>query len=94
MAEVGGWASRLRVEPQRVYVQSMKKKWASCTPSGRLYFSSDLIGEAPEFREVVIVHELLHLRIRNHGKLFKGLLNAFVPGWERKIEGKANRICR
>jgi predicted metal-dependent hydrolase len=46
------------------------------------------------FRDVVIVHELLHLRIQNHGKLFKSLLNSFVPGWEEEIEGRANRICR
>jgi hypothetical protein len=94
LAEVGHWAARIRVEPERVYVQPMSKKWASCTPAGRLYFASDLIAEPPRFRDVVIVHELLHLRIRNHGKLFKSLLAAFVPSWEREISGKANRICR
>jgi hypothetical protein len=72
----------------------MKKKWASCAPVRRLYFASDLLSEPRGFRDVVIVHELLHLRIRNHGKLFRSLLNSFVPGWEKKIEGKANRFCR
>ncbi len=72
----------------------MSKKWASCSPAGRVYFASDLLDESPRFRDVVIVHELLHLRIQNHGKLFKSLLNSFVPGWEKETEGKANRICR
>ena len=31
---------------------------------------------------VVIVHELLHLRVANHGKLFKSLIRAYLPGWE------------
>ena len=72
----------------------MKNKWASCTPSGRVYFSADLMEQPPRFREVVIVHELLHLRIPNHGKLFKSLMGALLPGWERHIEGRANRVCR
>jgi len=72
----------------------MRRKWASCTPAGRLYFASDLVGQPPRFRDVVIVHELLHLRIQNHGKLFKSLLNAFVSGWEKEIQGKAARICQ
>ncbi len=92
--EVGAWASKLRLDPECVYVQHMKKKWASCTPSGRVYFSSDLTEQPPRFRDFVIVHELLHLRIQNHGKLFRSLLSSFVPGWEREVEGKANRICR
>ena len=29
------------------------------------------------------VHELLHLRVRNHGKLFRALMSAHVPGWRR-----------
>lgn len=72
----------------------MSKKWASCSPGNRICFANDLLGESPRFRDVVIVHELLHLRIQNHGKLFKSFLNSFVPGWENEIEGKANRICR
>jgi hypothetical protein len=39
------------------------------------------------FREVVIVHELLHLLVPNHGKLFKSLLNAYLPGWEKAAQG-------
>jgi hypothetical protein len=94
LEEVGWWAGRVGVKPERVYVQPMKRKWASCSPPGRIYLSSDLTTEPPRFRDVVIVHELLHLRIQNHGKLFKSFLNSLVPGWEREIKGKANRICR
>jgi predicted metal-dependent hydrolase len=92
--EVREWASRVGAEPEAVYVQSMTKKWASCASPRRLYFASDLLSEPRRFRDVVIVHELLHLRIQNHGKLFKSLLNSFVPGWEKEIEGRANRSCR
>jgi predicted metal-dependent hydrolase len=45
-------------------------------------FHSDLLQETADFRQYVIVHELLHLQVPNHGKLFKILLSAFLPEWE------------
>jgi predicted metal-dependent hydrolase len=40
------------------------------------------------FQDYVIVHELLHLRVPNHGKLFKSLLTAYLPGWRRSIQNE------
>ncbi|MCK4790867.1 MAG: M48 family metallopeptidase [Desulfobacteraceae bacterium] len=28
------------------------------------------------------MHELLHLRVPNHGKLFKSLMSLYLPDWE------------
>ncbi|MES2667894.1 MAG: aminotransferase class I/II-fold pyridoxal phosphate-dependent enzyme [Pseudomonadota bacterium] len=33
------------------------------------------------FEDFVIAHEFLHLRVPNHGKVFKELLTAHVPRW-------------
>ena len=35
------------------------------------------------FQDFVIVHELLHFRVPNHGRLFKALMTAHVPGWRQ-----------
>jgi predicted metal-dependent hydrolase len=87
------WASRIGVTPRRVQVQHMTTKWASCSPSGRICLSKDLLDEDPAFQEVVVVHELLHLRVPNHGKLFKSLLTAFLPEWEETASGRISRMC-
>ena len=36
-----------------------------------------------DFCDYVIVHELLHMKVPNHGKLFKSLMFAFLPDWDR-----------
>ena len=77
-AEVEEWARRLRVQPSAVHLRPMTKKWASCSSKGRLSFSTRLLTEGEPFRESVIVHELLHLRVPNHGKLFKSLMRAYL----------------
>ncbi len=91
--EVQYWATRIGVRPSRVQIQRMTRKWASCSSSGRLCFSTDLLTEDAAFRQLVIAHELLHLRVPNHGKLFKSLLNAYLPAWEETAHGRAARIC-
>ncbi len=83
---VGRWAGKIGVKPQRVYVQAMRNKWASCSTGGRVYFSGDVLNESRAFQDSVIVHELLHLMIPNHGALFKSFLSAYLPGNRRATE--------
>lgn len=48
---------------------------------GTVTLAADLASQPTGFQDFVIAHELLHLRVRNHGRLFKALLSAHVPGW-------------
>jgi len=91
--EIRHWAAKIRVMPRRVQIQRMTTKWASCSTNGRVCFSIELLTEPAGFREVVIVHELLHLLVPNHGKLFKSLMNAYLPGWEARAAGRVSRLC-
>lgn len=65
----------------------MNRKWASCSPGQWISFSEELLSKDAAFQEYVIVHELLHLRIPNHGKLFKSLISLYVPDWEKWAKG-------
>ena len=79
-AEVKAWAERIGVEPKEVHVRPMTRKWGSCSTAGRVTFNSDLLSESAAKRKRVIVEELLHLKVPNHGKLFKALLKAYLGG--------------
>jgi hypothetical protein len=81
--KVHSWAVKIRVKPEQVRLQKMTRKWASCSTRGWVTFSEDLLQESGSFQDYVIVHELLHLKIPNHGKLFKSLLSAHLPGWKK-----------
>ncbi len=77
-AEVQAWAKRLRVHPKEIHIRPMKRKWGSCSTTGRVSFNSELLQQPADFRKRVIVEELLHLRVPSHGKLFKSLLKAYL----------------
>lgn len=80
------WAEKLNVEPKEIHLRSMRNKWASLSESGRLTFNTELLEREKEICDYVIVHELLHIKIPNHGKLFKSLLFSFLPDWEKHSE--------
>lgn len=79
------WAIRLKVNPRVVRVQEMRRKWGSCSAGGTITLAYDLLDQDEHFQDYVIVHELLHLRFANHGRVFKAVLSAYVPGW-RELE--------
>jgi predicted metal-dependent hydrolase len=79
------WALRLKVNPQQVVVADMPKKWGSCSPDGVVTFADELAETDEAFQDYVIVHELLHLRYRTHGKRFQAMMSALVPTW-RELE--------
>jgi predicted metal-dependent hydrolase len=77
-AEVRRWAKTLDLQPSAITVRAMNTKWGSCSIGGRLTFDSNLALQPKEVRDEVIVHELLHLRVPNHGPLFRSLLRAHM----------------
>jgi predicted metal-dependent hydrolase len=87
------WANRVRVTPAQIRLQKMTRKWASCSQQGWCTFASDLLEETHSFQDYVIAHELLHLKVRNHGRLFKSLLTAHLPAWREFCPNGLGTSC-
>jgi len=86
-AEVRRWAEKIGVEPKEIHLRPMKRKWASASPAGRLTFDTSLLTQPSEKRAEVIVHELVHLKIGNHGPLFRSLVRAHLGSGLRGADG-------
>ena len=76
------WATRMSVKVNQIHLRLMKNKWASMSTSGRLTLNTELLQLPKELGEFVIVHELVHLLVPNHGKVFKMFMFAYLPNWE------------
>lgn len=88
-ARVHHWADKLDIEVVWLGVRPMRNKWASCSTAGHLNFNSDLLDLDQDLWDYVIVHELLHFSVPNHGKLWKSLMRAHLGEWE-KLEARLN----
>lgn len=92
-ARVFEWASKLRVPAKALYVRPMRTKWASCSTAGTFSFNDELLGMAQDLGDYVIVHELLHFSVPNHGKLWKSLMRAYLGDYEEK-EARLKKASR
>ncbi len=82
-ARVLEWADKLDVRTRSLTVRPMTSKWASCSTAGNLTFNSELLELDREVGDYVIVHELLHFSVPNHGKLWKSLMHAHLGDYAR-----------
>lgn len=80
--QVQEWAGQLDVRINAITVREMTNKWASCSTQGNLTFNSDLLAFDDDVRAYVIVHELLHFFVPNHGRLWKSLMRAHLGDYE------------
>jgi len=92
-ARVRKWADKLDVELKTISIRPMKNKWASYTRKSQLLiFNTELLDMSKKIGDYVIVHELLHFNVPNHGKLWKSLMLAHLGDYE-KIEKKIKMRC-
>ena len=78
------WADRIGVKVQEIHFRQMQRKWASISMKGRLTLNTELLDLPETLTEYIIVHELVHLLVPNHGKLFKGYMSAYLPDWQER----------
>lgn len=73
-----------RFQPTALVVRTMRQRWGSLSPGGRLLLNRRLIEAPVSAIDYVITHELCHIREPNHGAAFFALLTQVMPDWQRR----------
>ena len=70
----------------------MKSEWGSCNvKTHRITFNTRLAEHPVECLEYIILHELAHTVVPNHGPEFKAIETRYMPDWKtvrKKLNGK------
>lgn len=78
------WEQRTGLFTDEWRIRDMKTRWGSCnTVRKRIWLSLKLAEKPICCLEYVIVHELCHLLVPNHGADFKALMDRFYPDWKK-----------
>jgi hypothetical protein len=85
------YADKMKIKVKSLALRPMTNKWASCSTDGNLNFNKELLDIDKDLGEYVIVHELLHFNVPNHGKLWKSLMTAYLGDYE-KLELRLKKI--
>jgi hypothetical protein len=74
--------------------QRMKSRFGCCQPQKRIIKINSLLGRFnPLYLEAILIHELVHLQVANHGKAFYAVLLSYFPNY-RKIRQDLNRMAK
>lgn len=78
------WAARLNLKPRRISLRPMTRKWGSCSTRGSITLNTALYYVPHHLMEYVVVHELVHMLVFNHGPEFWSKMGEFLPDYEAR----------
>ena len=80
------WARQMGVTPTGVKITAARSRFGSCSGKNSLCFSLYLMEYPEEAAEAVVVHELAHIRHKNHGPDFYALVRETRPDYDARIK--------
>ena len=78
------WARRMGVCPTAVRITAARTRFGSCSGKDALSFSLYLMDYPPEAVEAVVVHELAHIRHKNHSPAFYKEVERYLPDYRQR----------
>jgi len=80
---VAFWARRMGVTPTGIKITSARTRFGSCSARNSLCFSLYLMQYPQEAIDYVVVHELAHIRHKDHGPAFYAEVERYLPDYRR-----------
>jgi len=68
--------------PKQVKISSARTRWGSCSPDGTLNFTWRLVMAPLDVVDYVVVHELVHLQVKNHSSRFWREVEKIMPEYK------------
>ena len=79
------WEEQTGLKAKSIQIRSMKTRWGSCTvKTGAIRINLLLAYYPEECLDYILLHELLHIRIADHGPRFKAELDRYMPDWRER----------
>ena len=82
--KVAYWSQKTGFVPTGVKITTAHKRYGSCSPKNSLCFSCFLMNCPEAAIDLVVVHELCHIKEKNHGPRFYALLAQFLPDYKER----------
>ncbi len=82
-ARVAHYSNRFQLLPEGIRITNARSRWGSCSRHNRLSFSWRIIMASLTIIDYVLIHELVHIREKNHSKKFWDDLESILPDYRK-----------
>jgi len=93
-SRIDHYADEMGVTPGKLELRNQRTRWASCSFQRTLSFNWRLIMTPDNVIDYVVVHELAHLREKNHTRLFWNIVREYAPNYEEHIDWLTENSAR
>jgi predicted metal-dependent hydrolase len=76
------WSQITGLVPTRYSFRKLDKRWGNCTSANEIIINYDAIKLPFTAIDYIIVHELAHIKHRQHSKDFDKEVAKFIPDWK------------
>lgn len=83
-SKVAFWSEKMGLRPTGLKVTTARRRYGSCSARNSLCFSCFLMDCPEEAIDLVVVHELCHIKEKNHGPRFYALLGQYLPDYKER----------
>jgi len=80
---VDHYGNRFQLLPEGIKITSARSRWGSCSRDNRLSFSWRIIMASLTIIDYVLIHELVHIREKNHSQKFWNYLESVLPNYRK-----------
>lgn len=84
------YSEMVGVTPRRIIVKNLRKRWGSATKDNVINLNLNLIKAPEGVIDYVVLHELCHLKVRNHSHHFWDMVARIMPSYREKVLWLAN----
>lgn len=85
-AMVERYSTVMGLIPSAVKINFAKTRFGSCSAKNSLNFSVYILDYPKAVQEYVVVHELAHIKYKNHGEKFYMLIEKYLPDYRNRIK--------
>jgi len=78
------YARQFGLRYEHLHISSARTRWGSCSSRGTLSFTWRLIMAPLEVVDYVVLHELAHLKVKNHSPVFWAEVARMQPDYKRR----------
>ncbi len=78
------YSNRLDLFPKGIKITSAKYRWGSCSRDNRLSFSWRMIMAPLTIIDYILIHELAHIKEKNHSRRFWRYLESILPDYRKQ----------
>jgi len=80
------YSNKMNLYPSKISFRFKKTSWGSCTYKNHIIFNKKMVSLPIDLIEYIIVHELTHIKIKNHSKDFWNFVAKYIPDYKEKIK--------